>query len=121
MDISEAFAEGIIKSLILLWPFWIFVGVVVLVRALLAVREWRRLARSGIREIDRMDGKTFEKYLEVLFTRLGFHVERTRYIGDYGADLVVLKDGKKTIVQAKRSRRRVGVKAIQQAVAAKPV
>lgn len=108
MEVRDALIEGIIRGLIMLWPLWVFLGVILFLRALFALWEWRRLARSGIRDIDRMDGKTFEKYLQVLFMRLGFHVERTRYIGDYGADLVVSKDGKKSIVQAKRSERRVG-------------
>ena len=79
----------------------------------------RRLSQSGINDIDKMDGKTFEKYLEVLFKKLGYRVERTRYVGDYGADLVVWKNGIKTVIQAKRYKNKVGVKAIQEAVAAK--
>lgn len=119
MSLSEALLEGILRGLLIVWPLWVFVGVVFLIRLALAAYRWRRLARSGIREIDRMDGKTFEHYLEVLFTRLGFRVERTRYVGDYGADLVVSRDRVKTAVQAKRFRRKVGVAAVQQAVAAK--
>jgi restriction system protein len=88
-----------------------------------AFRIWeqRRIAASGIGEIDRMDGLTFEKYLETLFVRLGYRVERTRYVSDYGADLVTRKDGVKTVIQAKRNRGKVGVKGIQEAVAAKAV
>ncbi|MDD4562692.1 MAG: restriction endonuclease, partial [Syntrophomonadaceae bacterium] len=81
--------------------------------------QMRRLSQSGINDIDKMDGKTFEKYLEVLFKKLGYRVERTRYVGDYGADLVVWKNGIKTVIQAKRYKNKVGVKAIQEAVAAK--
>lgn len=81
--------------------------------------EKQRLAKSGIADIDQMSGKTFEKYLEVLFEKLGYRVERTRYIGDYGADLVTAKDGVKTVIQAKRYKGKAGVKAIQEAVAAK--
>jgi restriction system protein len=81
--------------------------------------EKQRLAKSGIDDIDQMNGKTFEKYLEVLFEKLGYRVERTRYIGDYGADLVTAKDGVKTVIQAKRYKSKAGVKAIQEAVAAK--
>ncbi len=73
----------------------------------------------GMDRINRMSGKTFEEYLEVLFEKLGFTVERTRYRGDYGADLVAYKDGVKTVIQAKRSKGNVGVKAIQEAAAAK--
>jgi restriction system protein len=103
----------------MVWPLWLILGAVVLVRLTVLLYVWRRLARSGIREIDRMDGRTFENYLDVLFTGLGFRVERTRYVGDYGADLVVSRDGVRTAVQAKRFRRKVGVRAIQEAVAAK--
>jgi restriction system protein len=85
------------------------------------VRE-RRLARSGIDQIDVMDGITFERRLAHLFTGLGYHVEQTRARGDYGADLVLQKNGSRTVVQAKRwTKKNVGVKAIQEAVAAKPM
>ena len=40
--------------------------------------------------------------LEVLFGKLGYRVENTRYAGDYGEDLVIAKDGIRTVVQAKR-------------------
>lgn len=79
----------------------------------------KRLIASRIDDIDIMDGKAFEKYLEALFKKLGYRVERTRYLGDYGADLVVFKNGVKTVIQAKRYKKNVGVKAIQEAVASK--
>jgi len=79
----------------------------------------KRLAASGIADIDTMDGKAFEEYLEVLFGKLGYKVERTRYVGDYGADLITRKDGVKTVIQAKRYGKAVGIKAVQEAVAAK--
>lgn len=47
--------------------------------------------------------------------------EQTRARGDYGADLVLEKDGARAVVQAKRWSRNVGVKAVQEAVAAKPL
>ena len=46
-------------------------------------------------------------------------MQRTRYVGDYGADLIVNKAGVKTVVQAKRYGKAVGIKAVQEAVAAK--
>ena len=84
-----------------------------------ARQKKKRLAASGIAEIDRMDGLEFEQYLEVLFGKLGYKVERTRYVGDYGADLITDKDGVKTVIQAKRYGKAVGIKAVQEAVAAK--
>lgn len=85
----------------------------------LAHQRKKRLAASGIGDIDRMDGLAFEQYLEVLFGKLGYKVERTRYVGDYGADLITQKDGVKTVIQAKRYGKAVGIKAVQEAVAAK--
>jgi restriction system protein len=57
--------------------------------------------------------------LSTLFRRLGYRVEVTQLRGDYGADLVVTNDTKRTAVQAKRLSKRVGVKAVQEAAAAK--
>lgn len=102
-----------------LWPLWLLLGAFVLIKYILFFLEKQKLSKSGIHEIDRMDGKTFEKYLECLFEGLGYKVERTRYVGDYGGDLVTRKDGIKTVIQAKRHKNRVGVRAIQEAVAAK--
>ncbi len=98
-------------ALLLLTP-WI-------VRWLGRLLLYLRLARSGIRKIDRMDGATFEAYLETLFKRLGYRVQRTRASGDFGADLVVEREGVRTAVQAKRYGKPVGVGAVQEAVAAK--
>ena len=86
---------------------------------LFAHQKKKRLVASGIADIDTMDGKAFEECLEVLFGNLGYKVERTRYVGDYGADLITQKDGVKTVIQAKRYGKAVGIKAVQEAVAAK--
>ncbi|HEY3265957.1 MAG TPA: restriction endonuclease [Armatimonadota bacterium] len=81
--------------------------------------ERRRLAAAGMDQVDRMSGLDFEKFVEVMFQRLGYRVERTPYIGDYGGDVVLSKDGVRTVVQAKRWNRKVGLKAVQEVVAAK--
>jgi restriction system protein len=103
--------------LLAVWPLWALLVVVGVARLAWQLYRLRRLAKSGIHEIDAMDGHTFETFLGTLFRRLGYRVEQTRYRGDYGADLVVAKGGVKTAVQAKRSTKRVGVKAVQEAVA----
>ncbi|MFD2384988.1 restriction endonuclease [Paenibacillus xanthanilyticus] len=73
-----------------------------------------RLKLSGISEIDEMDGRQFEHYLGHLLKSHGYSVEVTRAAGDYGADLVIKKDGKKIVVQAKRHSKNVGLKAVQE-------
>jgi restriction system protein len=101
------------------WWLWLLVALIGTARVGYRLYQSRRLSRSGIREVDVMDGKMFERYLATLFRRLGYQVEQTRYRGDYGADLVVRRSGMKVAVQAKRWTKNVGVKAVQEAVAAK--
>jgi len=94
-------------------------GAAVCATLILRHYQGKALAEAGIDQIDHMDGLGFEQYLEVLYKRLGYRVQRTPYAGDWGADLVLERDGVRTVVQAKRWNRRVGVEAVQQVVAAK--
>jgi restriction system protein len=79
----------------------------------------RRLARSGIAAIDRMDGETFEFYLSTLFKRLGCEVKRTARGGDFGADLILTSGGRRPQFRPSGGGGRSGVKAVQEAVASK--
>jgi restriction system protein len=120
-DLLKPAAHGLVHSLLAFWPLWLLIGLVALGKLAVELYRLRRLSRSGIAEIDGMDGRTFEVFLSILFRRLGYSVEVTRYRGDYGADLVVKKGGRKIAVQAKRWKKRVGLKAVQEAVAAKAI
>ncbi|WP_218916058.1 restriction endonuclease [Kosmotoga pacifica] len=98
---------------VFLIPVFIFGGI----RILIAVIKRNKLKKAGLPEIDKMSGEEFEIYLEQHFRKLGYHVHRTKYIGDYGADLIIEKDDIRTAVQAKRYNRSVGIKAVQEVVA----
>lgn len=76
-----------------------------------------KLKRSGIHEIDKMTGRQFEHFLGHLFKSHGYSVEVTPESGDYGADLILRKDGRKVVVQAKRHSKNIGIKAVQEAQA----
>ncbi|KLU59956.1 restriction endonuclease [Peptococcaceae bacterium CEB3] len=82
-------------------------------------RKWSTLQairKSGIEQIDRMSGTEFEKRLAVLFCDLGYSVKLTPN-NDFGADVVVENyRGGRTVVQAKRYSKPVGIKAIQEVV-----
>ncbi len=71
-----------------------------------------------LEEIDNLNGYEFEDFLKNLFSKMGYQVEQTRLSGDQGADLVVVKFGKKTVIQAKRFGGKVGNKAVQEIMAA---
>lgn len=90
----------------------------------IAWKIWRkrlktaRLRKSGIKEVDKMSGEDFERFLGELFKRRGFKVSYTATSGDYGADLVLKDGGDIIVVQAKRYSNTVGVKAVQEVVSA---
>ncbi len=111
--------HGLEHSLIHLWPLWLFLGAIVVLKFAWQGYQMHRLSKSGIAEIDQMSGHRFEEFLSTLFRRLGYGVEMTSRHGDYGADLVVTKGKTRTAVQAKRWNKKVGVKAVQEAVASK--
>ena len=85
----------------------------------MAIRKRLILAGASIRQIDKMSGHDFELYLKKLFLNNGYEeVKLTPSSHDYGADLIVVKNGTKIAVQAKRYRTHVGVEAVQQVLAA---
>lgn len=70
--------------------------------------------------VDNLSGRRFEGFLEKLISDLGFvNVRRTALSGDFGGDILAEKDGKTCVIQAKRVGRTVGVRAVQEAHAAK--
>lgn len=80
-----------------------------------------RYLKSGIKNVDHMTGIEFEQFLEAHYIKQGYRVELTDY-NDYGADLILMKDGNKIVVQAKRYKlnsSKVGIKAIQEVISAK--
>jgi restriction system protein len=71
-----------------------FVGTVVLTFIVSFLRQ-QKLKKSGILEVDKMNGKVFEEYLQVLLRNKGYKVNLTSVTGDYGADLVLSNNEKK--------------------------
>ena len=70
-----------------------------------------------MREVDIMTGLEFELFLQELFQKMGYTVSLTPNSGDFGTDLILVKDGLKTSVQAKRYNAQVGITAMQEAIA----
>ena len=103
----------------IMWPAAALLIITLVVKLGTRIYKNHRYAKAGIADVDQLGGEAFEEYLEVLFKQLGYQVKRTPYQGDFGADLIIKQDNEKTVVQAKRYKRTVGVKAVQEAVAAK--
>ncbi|SFE59495.1 restriction system protein [Paenibacillus algorifonticola] len=96
-------------------------GAVMMIYAIVVISITRkrneRLKRSGIADIDKMEGRQFEKYLGHLLEAHGYSVTVTQAAGDFGADLVLAKGTQRVVVQAKRYSKNVGIKAVQEAQA----
>lgn len=73
---------------------------------------------GSTRRIADMTGEEFEDFVANLFRKMGYIVKKTSRTQDYGADLILYKDGLKIVVQAKRWKQRVGVKAVQEIASA---
>lgn len=80
-------------------------------------KEEERALSSGIYEVDSMIGRQFEEFLSI-FRKVGYDVTLTPQTQDYGADLILRRNGIKTIVQAKRSKKPVSIKPVQEVASA---
>ncbi|RKQ13576.1 restriction endonuclease [Oceanobacillus bengalensis] len=103
----------------------LLIGIIVIIGGFLIaalivniIRE-QRLKKSGILEVDNMSGRKFEEYLQALLKAKGYKAQLTPTTGDYGADLILSTNSKKIIVQAKRYKKNVGIKAVQEIASAK--
>jgi restriction system protein len=72
------------------------------------------------RNFSLLNGADFENLLVKLCETMGYLVEHIGGVGDQGADLILTKDGQRTLIQAKCYKNwGVGNSAVQQAAAAK--
>ncbi len=79
----------------------------------------KALLSSGIEVIDRMTGEEFEELLLAHFQAQGYTGTLTpETTGDYGADLILERNGQRTVIQAKRYKNVVGIAAVQQVIGA---
>lgn len=76
----------------------------------------RRFGAAQAVELDQLSGEEFEEFLAGLFRAQDYAVELTPTTGDYGADLILSKGGRRIAVQAKRYVGSVGVAAVQEAL-----
>lgn len=111
-------------------PIIFIMGLVFFVSFLLIVVKsfFKRLKRKlkinkyknyDFSKIDYMDGIEFENLIDAKFQKMGYTTKLTKATKDYGVDLIATKNKKSIAIQIKRYNRNVGVKAIQEVIAAK--
>jgi hypothetical protein len=84
----------------------------------LSRKNFNHFNLKGCYEIDDMSGDEFEVFLARFFKRCGFWVKRTPRSYDKGTDLIIHGD-RSIVVQAKRWKKTVGIKAIQEVFTAR--
>lgn len=96
----------------------IVVGVLILALFLFVIWFIQRSSNSKAigTEFDHMDEAVFERYLALLFTRMGYQVRRVNY-ADNVSTLMATSNGVSYVIQARRNRRKVGIRAIEDAIA----
>lgn len=110
-------------------PYWLWalvavaVAVILVMVGILIYKEYR-FSKAGIHEIDKMSGEQFEDRLCILFRNLGYsvdHYSQAHRGNEYGVDIIIEKDGAKTVVQAKRYKKNEHVDntAVEKLVAGK--
>ena len=123
---KNVYRESLFVKIVRMILIFVLLPIVLLYLFFCAIKKSksRRLNREKIAvfemsQVDSFSGVEFENFLKVLFEKMGYIVELTKKSYDYGADLIVSKNGKKTIIQAKCFGKTVGVKAIQEILGAK--
>jgi restriction endonuclease Mrr len=81
--------------------------------------DYEKFKLKSKHAIDKMTGVEFEIFLGRFFRRCGYFVERTPGSYDIGADLIIQLYDKKTVVQAKRRKKNIGLTAVQEVFTAK--
>lgn len=98
---------------------FIFVAILIAVKQMKKQRQYDKYIKSGIDIVDKMSGEEFEVFLLAHFKNVGYSGDTTPKTQDYGADLILTKNGEKLVVQAKRWNYKVGIEAVQQILGAK--
>ncbi|MDD7403028.1 MAG: restriction endonuclease [Butyribacter sp.] len=84
-------------------------------------RQYRSVFRKGtlsVGELDDMDGIDFEELACEILVANGFELaENTPATGDFGVDILAIKDGMTYAIQCKRYHEPIGIEAVQQVFA----
>lgn len=119
MLVNAAFFFGFISekgAAILYYGIILFFLTLVVINYLKKHRKKKYLLNCTISQIDKLSGRDFELFLYYKLKKQGYRVTLTPLSHDFGADLVVRMGRKKIVVQAKRWKDYVGIKAVQEVV-----
>lgn len=97
----------------------LYIAVGVIISAIQKKIKKTKYQNSSLSDLDKLCGEEFEEYIGFLLEERGYKIQFTPKSHDYGADLIISKNRKKYVVQAKRNKGNTGIAAIQQVLGAK--
>lgn len=116
INFFQILIDSFYPALKVVWPIYLSIAIIVFYRGTVLIIRYIRLKKAGIPEIDKMQGSDFESFLSIMFSKRGFKVNKVASsAGDYGADLIVEKNGNKIAIQAKRYKGVVGINSVREA------
>ena len=77
-------------------------------------KQVQKSINYSINDVDLMDGHEFERFVSLLFTKMGYMTEITKGSGDQGMDKKKKKNGSRIGIQAKCYSNKVTNKAVQE-------
>jgi HJR/Mrr/RecB family endonuclease len=100
-------------------PLFFLLGMIILVFKLYERRQLSKFERSGVDRLDSMDDREFLGFLEELFNRLGYTVERAAPSGAGTVVLLLRNAGERTAVFGVRTAKQIGLREVQEVISAK--
>lgn len=110
LSLPQAWAL-VLMAVVGLWILWRALGLDA------AARRRRRLLRHRLSDLDRLSGAAFEDWVAAVLETSGFRIESTPRTGDYGVDLIAVRDGTRIGIEAKRHARPISNRVVRSVVA----
>ena len=77
-----------------------------------------RKQMKGI-DIEKLKPIEFEEFIAALFEKMGYMANTTKGSGDFGCDIIAKNEGETVVIQVKKYKKKVNLKAVQEVVGAK--
>lgn len=92
--------------------------IAIMITVIIKRRKKFDIGKKYKNKVDIISGQQFEHFLSSLFYKMGYKNKVTKGSYDFGADLIVSNGRKRIVIQAKRYKSNVRIKAVQEVFSA---
>jgi restriction system protein len=112
-------SNSLINTLQTFWYIWAILLVFLLFSVINKVNKISKIIKAGLPKLDLMSKGDFEFFIKDLFEKKGYKVENAEQTVDYGADFILTKDNRKTVVTTILLKGGVQVQPVQELLGSK--